>query len=233
MRLSEPYREGELEELVGLLCEWDTSHTAHEALVKIGEPAVKPLIQLFSSGPAESVSKTIADVLRGIGKPAVEPLCKILLDYFPTPGYGWTVNEILAEVLGDIGDSRAVEPLIDALCQSDNEREEEAIEEALVNIGKPAVESIIKALKQEDIDLRWGLAKVLGNIGDSRAVEPLIEVLKDENEDEQVLREAAIALGKLGDARAVDPLTEVLKDEDADVREAAEEALESIRAKET
>ena len=59
------------------------------------------------------------------------------------------------------------------------------------------------------------------------AVEPLIEALKDKDQD--VRWEAALALGNIGDERAVEPLIEALKDEDEDVREAAGEALEKIK----
>jgi HEAT repeat protein len=52
---------------------------------------------------------------------------------------------------------------------------------------------------------------VLGEIGDPRAVDPLIEALKDEYS--RVRSSAARALGEIGDPKAVDPLTEALKDE--------------------
>ncbi|HDZ76666.1 MAG TPA: HEAT repeat domain-containing protein, partial [Candidatus Omnitrophica bacterium] len=56
--------------------------------------------------------------------------------------------------------------------------------------------------------------QALGKIGDSRAVEPLIEALKDEY---RFVRDSAIqALGKIGDSRAVEPLIEALEDEDVD-----------------
>ena len=42
---------------------------------------------------------------------------------------------------------------------------------------------------------------------------------------------AAVALGNIGDERAVEPLVEALEDEDEYVREAAEGALEKIKAK--
>jgi len=44
---------------------------------------------------------------------------------------------------------------------------------------------------------------------------------------------AARALGEIKDARAVEPLTQALEDVDEEVREAAKEALEKIKAKES
>ena len=52
--------------------------------------------------------------------------------------------------------------------------------------------------------------RALGRIGDRRAVEPLIELLRNSNPD---FREAAIgALGDLGDERAIAPLIERVRD---------------------
>lgn len=97
--------------------------------------------------------------------------------------------------------------------------------EAIVEIGKPAVEPLIHALEDEDWLVRQEAAWALGKIGDTRAVDPLIQALKDKHEE--VRQRAAMALGDIGDARAVGPLIQVLKDdeEDEDVRESAAGAL--------
>jgi len=59
-------------------------------------------------------------------------------------------------------------------------------------------------------------AKALGDIGDQRAVDPLIQALQDE--DSYIREAAAEALGDIGDTRAIDPLIEFLKDDDSGVR---------------
>lgn len=189
------------EELIELLNDWDIDvhGPAQLALEKIGKPAIELLMQPFHE-TTEPVQERIAKVFERIGKPAVEPLCEVLLDYYPNSDRG---NAIVAETLGNIGDTRAVEPLIDALCQSEDEFEEEVIEEALVKIGKPAVEPLIKALQQEDeLYCRWGLAKVLGDIGDGRAVEPLTELLEDEDDDEDVREAVKKALEEIKSKKA-------------------------------
>jgi len=66
----------------------------------------------------------------------------------------------------------------------------------------------------------------LGEIGDARAVEPLIDTLADENWEVQ--SSAAKALGKIGDDRAVQPLTGLLEESNANVRWHAVQALETI-----
>ena len=92
---------------------------------------------------------------------------------------------------------------------------------SLAEIGKPAVEPLLNALKGEDGNTKryatfiealsdddWSVrktcAKSLGEMGDDAAVEPLIEALKDE--DWGVKLAVAKALGDLKDEQAIDPL---------------------------
>lgn len=161
----------------------------------------------------------------------------------------WRVQWDAAEALGEVGDARAVEPLIQALKDvyfveskfQDDERVHvarllgvgqgmvvigEVALPALFKIGEPAIESLIQALKDKEHVVRLGAARVLGEIGDARAVEPLIEVLK--HKDKEVRESAAEALGELGDLRAGKPLIQALEDKNKKVREAAKEALEKI-----
>jgi HEAT repeat protein len=131
------------------------------------------------------------------------------------------VRQAAAEVLGKIGDPRAVEPLIAALKDAEW-RVRAAAAYALGKIKDPrAVEPLIAALKNES---RAAAAYALGEIKDPRAVEPLIAALKDKD----VRASAAEALGKIGDPRAVEPLIDALQDKEWFVRRTAAEALISI-----
>ena len=76
--------------------------------------------------------------------------------------------------------------------------------------------------------VRGRAAVTLGLMGDSRAVEPLMQALGDA--DRWVRSAAAWALGRLGDARAVNTLVEALDDEDWMVRSEAHKALIRIKA---
>ena len=62
---------------------------------------------------------------------------------------------------------------------------------------------------------------------DPKAVEPLIDALKDESFD--VRFSATRALGKIKDPRAEEPLIDLLNDENKLVRHEAERALREIR----
>ncbi|MEA1869480.1 MAG: HEAT repeat domain-containing protein [Euryarchaeota archaeon] len=81
-----------------------------EALCKIGEPAVEPLIGALGN---EDVRNEAVDALVSIGEPAVLPLIKALENEDMRAG--------AVEALGRIGDERAVLPLIDALIDEDRE----------------------------------------------------------------------------------------------------------------
>jgi HEAT repeat protein len=67
----------------------------------------------------------------------------------------------------------------------------------------------------------------LGRLQDSKAVDPLLPLLKDKKKI--VRKTAAWALGNIADDRAVPFLKETLLDADADVREAAQTALDSMQ----
>ena len=88
------------------------------------------------------------------------------------------------------------------------------------------IDGLIKALKHSDTVVRMDAAIALGEIRNIRAVEPLIDALKD---TEIVRWEAVWALGEIGDKRAVGPLINLLKDSDTNVRWDAAESLRKIR----
>jgi HEAT repeat protein len=66
----------------------------------------------------------------------------------------------------------------------------------------------------------------LGEIKDTRAVEPLIAALKDNNST--VRWSAAEALGKIKDVRAIAPLIDAQEDDDNVVRREVIKALEDL-----
>ena len=131
-----------------------------------------------------------------------------------------------AEALGDLGDSRAVEPLVTALKNDEFSGVRWKAAEALSKLGSPAVPALIGALRHEDDDVRWKAAIALGEIGDPQAVEPLILLLCDE--DRFVKSHAALALGSIGEP-AVNPLLRALREGDGNLRWGAAIALGKIR----
>jgi HEAT repeat protein len=157
--------------------------------------------------------------LVSLGPPAVEPLLAFIADGFSHDDADNCLEEEGAiQVLGDIGDPRAVELLLKLLGRIDRADNWDTAVEALGHIGDPrAVEPLIAVLADphhpwpDDFDYenetRQAAAEALGWLGDARALAPLIAALEHDE-----LRSSAVkALGLLGDARAVEPLTEVLE----------------------
>ena len=159
------------------------------------------------------------------GSSAVEPLLLALGDG------DREIREQAAAALGRIGDPRAVVPLIEEFKEPPvwdyRNDASAAAAKALCAIGAPAVDPLIKALKDRDNHLRRGVAAVLGAIGDPRAVEPLIAALEPDGAFQLAnTREAIIdALASIGDPRSVDPLLVAMKDEARQTRQAAARAL--------
>jgi len=190
------------------------------ALGTIGDArAVEPLI-VFLNDEHARLCRAAKDALGRIGEPAVEPLLVLIKES------NEKVRMPAIAALGLIGDSRAVEPLITIL----NEKNYFVINttsNALRNIGISAVEPLIVVLKDEHIApvARNMAARTLGQIGDIRAVEPLITTLNDRNVRLEIVR----ALSLIGDARAVEPLSAALKDQDEKICKAASLALKDIQ----
>ena len=105
----------------------------------------------------------------------MEPLIELIVDE------GFPNRNGAVDALGEIGDARAIKPLLKLLGNEDKGLQSDAAE-ALVKIGEPAVEPLIEALKHEDCIVRIRAANVLGRIGDARAMEPLILALWDAEE---------------------------------------------------
>ncbi len=140
------------------------------------------------------------------------------------------VQRDAAFVLGKIGDTRAVEPLILAL--NDKEWLGRSAVSALGNIGDTrAIEPIIQFLTNKVYytndytgEMRKEVVHALLKIGIS-SIEPLILALKDDDSDMPYT--AVSALGLIG-LPAVEPLILALKDDEKNVRQCAARALGEI-----
>ncbi len=137
------------------------------------------------------------------------------------------VRAAAARSLGQIKAENAAESLIGALKDESwlvrlNSRE------ALLQIGEPAVERLIAALKDKNSRARWQAACVLGRIKTEKAIEPLIKALADA--DWMVRDEAAVALTKIDSEKVIEPLSDALKNKAGHVREQAAWILNQIKS---
>ncbi|NIM89598.1 MAG: hypothetical protein GTO17_01465 [Candidatus Aminicenantes bacterium] len=181
----------EIKQLIASLKDERQGTNVADALVKIGKPAVKPLIAALEDKNRE-VQKNAARALGEIkDRRAVKPLIAVLDEE------DRVFRKIVVEALGRIKDPRAVETLIFILGSKDEN--EDTRWEAAAALGRMkdsrAVETLINALKDKSKDIRAVTAAALGEIKDTQAVEPLIKALRDR--DESVRRNAAVALKKI------------------------------------
>ena len=113
-------------------------------------------------------------------------------------------------ILNGFSQTEDVNALIAKLGAKSRDIRNSAIEE-LAKIGSPAVEPLIKSLKNEDNTVQVSAAVVLGRIKDSKAVKPLMISLEKADSD-WVKRTIAEALGKIGDPAAAPSLIRFLSD---------------------
>lgn len=105
------------------------------------------------------------------------------------------------------------------------------IAKVLISLGNITINPLIEILEDEDVEdeLRWFAARILGEFPHPDVINPLVEFLQT-NQDEELKAIAASSLGQMG-AVAIPKLTELLKDEQT--RLLAVRSLAYIRSKET
>lgn len=163
---------------------------AARALGEINDSsAVDPLVGIL--GDNDNVVRSQAmDALAAMGRPASQALIIVL------ESGSELMRQGAAEVLGEIKEERAIEPLIVAF-QSKDMREFAV--QALVNINRSrAVEPFIQLLQDHNqtSDIRADAAWALGEVGDAKANEALLQAMSAE-EDNDVRINAAKALKKV------------------------------------
>ncbi len=122
-------------------------------------------------------------------------------------------EHLIIYLLGELGDKRAIEPLAQLLFEEEEEALAREIHKALVKLGKDSVPGLIKCLDARHFWGRLEAACALWEIGDVRAVEPLIEHLHKDKINKGTV---SLALAGIGDKRAIPPLMEILLAENKD-----------------
>ena len=200
------------------------------------------------------VNDAAADALVSIGRASIPPLIEIIESFDDEH-----IRSKAAESLGNLGGKEAKNALIGAL----KDKKDTVRVEVVKALGKISDEQSISALteylvKLTDKKSSYYTARILGNIGNIRAVPALEEALYSENsevrvasaealvkinkkkfmpillnalkeeEEEDSRRAAAYALVQLGDERSVPALIDSLKDKGTYVRTNAANALGKI-----
>jgi len=204
----------------------------------------------FTGEPTVPADPAVESTEQGVlEEEKVKDEIEIQIDLLKDPD--WVVRREAAITLGEMGDERCVEPLCHALRDGDWQVREVAIE-GLGQIGSPAVELLIKLLR--DWDVRKYAIAALGKIRDERVLDPLMLQLRNDefkddalnalvevgepalprlvkalkDKDENVRKQAVLALGRIQHAEAIDPLIDMLSDSDWFTRLTSAAALEAI-----
>jgi HEAT repeat protein len=228
------------------------SERAYALLMEQGETSVPFLMELIEDPDPARREAAIA-ALGNLGAPqAADRIAQILADTALERRY------VAAWALGKINDPAFTGELITALDDANFEVRRQAVR-ALVRIHRPAVPALIEALPHASPQMARGIIHALGDIGDRRALEALLEQphadhraetmlalgkLRDPqatdaliagltDEDWQVRMNAAMALGPLGAQKAEQPLRQTLEDEVTVVREWSARSLEMITGQRT
>jgi HEAT repeat protein len=179
-----------------------------EDLISVGEPAVEYLIEALERGHLK-VQKNAERLFRSLEN---ERGLILVLDSYSRVDVS----------LGNIKRRNIVEKIDEWVSHV---RSSAAC--ALGRIGdKRAIESLIRAIEDDDAALRASAAFALGELGDIHAVEALINTLDDDEKEIKI--NTAQALGKMGDSRAIEPLLMERAGGDSDFQKTAEEALKSL-----
>jgi HEAT repeat protein len=206
------------------------------------QSAFDPLRELLQD-PDDLVRLNAIKALKQIGGAGLmEVFLPALKDPYPS------VCQEAVDGLHALGNTRAVQPLIELLYDEEEDLREQAAH-ALMKLGwqpdkgqdgaayfaarrlwdecvrykQKALEPLLLALDARDHIIREGAARALGQIGDTRAVTPLISALKT-HPDSTIID----ALAQLGDPAALDLLIEILgKDHPLD-RTSAARALKAF-----
>ncbi len=125
-------------------------------------------------------------------------------------------------------DSADIKQFLAELRDFNKEKRRTAVMKLGLAGGDLAINALIMAVqnRNEDLIVRGRAALMLGKLGDTRAVLPLIKAL--DAPGLQTPFHAAQALGKLGDGRAVQPLLDLASSPDDKLRNAALESLERL-----
>ncbi|GEM_PF-1377127 len=202
--------------------DWNVAEEALKALVKIGPPAVGPL-KIALDHEDVFIRRRATRALGTMGGVEVLVLLleKALMDS------DMLVRQEASKVLSRINDPKILDRFVQELGNSDTAIRQAAVE-ALGNMGKPAVGSLMNELGSGNNTIRVLAARGLGKIKDSSTIDGVARaLLKDEFF--AVRLEAAWTLGKIGDAKAVPVLIESLQnDPHFQVRSAAAWALGKI-----
>lgn len=158
-----------------------------------GKKAVNSLVHIVQKDKVPNIRYEAIRSLRRIGvghNQVLDLALKALKDT------SRDVRSQAARLLGNFHHELSIHPLLEATADHHWSVRESA-ENALINFGQKAVNPLIKALSKSSWTTRFRAARLLGEIGDTRAIKPLEQLLKKKGENKKVKQIVDASLQKL------------------------------------
>jgi HEAT repeat protein len=139
-------------------------------------------------------------------------------------------NTLAVEIVGRIGSEDGIEHVIDFVDAEGNPDLRMTALKSLGEIGsEDTTQDVANQLVADNDSVRSRAARSLGLIGDTRAIEPLTDVLADDDSD-TVRASAAWALVQIGTERALEAAAEYADDRAYIVEQEAQKAADELDA---
>lgn len=199
--------------------DWRVRKTAVDALVDIGgEEVFEGLFKALFSEDNAGARNSAAEAFVKTGPQAAASLCKRLNE--PDAD----VRKFIVDIIGEIADKSSIPALIGMLDDPDENVRASAVEHLGKMKAVEALDRLVLIMRTEDQWLAFTAAAALGELGDKRAVPPLIEAAAD-----KYLREAALdALCRISDESAWGVFIEYLSDPAQVIRQVAVKGLSKV-----
>ncbi len=194
-------------------------------LADVDTPEVKEILIKCLESDHEALAAAAAESLGKLKvKDASEKLLNSLQDNSPE------LRMSAAQALGEIGDVRVIDKLGDILADDTDPTVREKAALALGMIGaEEGLEQLKKGLKGDDALVAKTCLVSIGKIGGAQAAEPLLEVMFDYENFNQIRQDICAALRKVDNTEAANTLMEILRSEERDADHwAAVQALGEI-----
>ena len=139
-------------------------------------------------------------------------------------------NTLAVEIVGRIGSEDGIEHVVDFVDAEGNPDLRTTALKSLGEIGsEETTQDVANQLVADNDSVRSRAARSLGLIGDTRAIEPLTDVLADDDSD-TVRASAAWALVQIGTERALEAAAEYADDRAYIVEQEAQKAADALDA---
>jgi len=212
---------------------WDKEKLIQKNVIKIltrykESKIVKPLLSFLESNKDEELQPIIKEALINLEEVAIQPM----LEYLKS------CNIEMAKKIGNILNETGHSNLLFKLLETEDLSVKEKIIHALSTTNDElAFNYLIQALNNTDITICLSAISALGESGNNKAIEPLIDKIKQiETEDSplsqdmiSIKKEIVKALAKIGDFRGISVIEDLCNSSVEDIRHTSISALGSFK----